>query len=171
MSACETSISFLGHIIEQCKIRMDSKKVTAIKDWQPPKTVHDVRSFLGLCNYYRRFVKACSEIALPLTELTEKDKDWDWSSQCQAAFERLKKSIWTNLVFALSNMAKPFEVHTDASDFALGGVILQEGHRGWRHYLLGSPFIVKTDNTASISRFSCHLLCSCSFRERSLHEY
>jgi hypothetical protein len=181
-SFAQTSISFLGHIIEQGKIRMDAKKVTAIKDWQPPKNVHDVRSFLGLCNYYRRFVKGYSEIALPLTELTKKDKDWDWSSQCQNAFERLKKSMWTNPVLALPDMTKPFEVHTDASDFALGGVLMQEGHpvayesrklnpterrysahekellavvhclRGWRHYLLGSPFIVKTDNTA-VSHF------------------
>ncbi|XP_022864277.1 uncharacterized protein LOC111384248 [Olea europaea var. sylvestris] len=175
-SFAQTSINFLGHIIEQGKIRMDSKKVTTIKDWQPSKTVHDVRSFLGLSNYYRRFVKGYSEIALPLTELTKKDKDWGWSSQCQAAFERFKKSMSTNPILALPDMAKLFEVHTNASDFTLGGVLMQEEYpvayesrklktehhysayenellavvhclRGWRHYLLGSPFIVKTDNT------------------------
>ncbi|XP_022857861.1 uncharacterized protein LOC111378821, partial [Olea europaea var. sylvestris] len=68
-----------------------------------------------------------SEIVLPLTELTKKDKDWDWLSQCQVAFERLKKSMWSNPILALPDMAKPFEVHTDASDFALGGVLMQ-GH-------------------------------------------
>lgn len=181
-SFAHTSISFLGHIIEQGKIRMDSKMVTAIKDWQPPKTVHDVRSFLGLCNYYRRFVTGYSEIALPFTKLTKKDKDCDWSSQCQTAFERLKKFMWTNLILALPDMTKSFEVHIDASNFALGRVLMQEGHLvayeswklnqtecrysahekvllavvhclgGWRHYLLGSPFIVKTDNTA-VSHF------------------
>ncbi|KAL2532722.1 Retrovirus-related Pol polyprotein from transposon 17.6 [Abeliophyllum distichum] len=73
----QTSISFLGHIIEQGKVRMDSKKVKAIKDWQLPRHVHDVRSFLRLANYYRRFVKGYLEIALPLTELTNKEKAWE----------------------------------------------------------------------------------------------
>ncbi|XP_022843217.1 uncharacterized protein LOC111366751 [Olea europaea var. sylvestris] len=127
-SFAQTSINFLGHIIEQGKIRIDSIKVTAIRDWQPPKTVYDVRSFLGLCNYYRRFVKGYSVIALSLIELTKKDEDWDWSSQCQTSFERLKKSMWTNLILALPNMTKPLEVHIDASYFALGGVLMQEGH-------------------------------------------
>jgi len=103
---------------------MDSKKVTAIKDWQPPKNVHDVSSFLGLCNYYRRFMKWYSKIALPLTELTKMNKDWDWSSQCQNAFKKLKKSMWTNPLLALPDMTKPFEVHTDTLEFALGGVLM-----------------------------------------------
>ncbi|XP_022888061.1 uncharacterized protein LOC111403696 [Olea europaea var. sylvestris] len=160
-SFAQRSISFLGHIIEQGKIFMDLKKVTSIKDWQPPKTVHDVRSFLELCNYYRKFVKGYSKIALSFTELIKKDKDSDWSSQCQTTFEMLKKSMWTNPILAFSDMSRPFEVHTDASDFALERrysahekelLAVVQCLRGWRHYFLGSPFIVKTDDTA-VSHF------------------
>ncbi|KAK4390469.1 Transposon Tf2-12 polyprotein [Sesamum angolense] len=181
-SFAQESISFLGHIVERGRIRMDSKKVQAIEEWRPPSDVHDLRSFLGLANYYRRFVKGYSEIARPLTDLLKKTETWDWTPQCQVAFDNLKRAIVTDPVLALLDMSKPFTVETDASDFALGGVLMQDGHpvafesrklkdverrysvhekellavvhclRLWRHYLLGSPFVVKTDNIA-VSHF------------------
>lgn len=177
-SFAQETIHFLGHIIERGRIRMDPKKVQAIEEWQPPKDVHEIRSFLGLTNYYRRFVKRYSEIARPLTDLTKKAEEWKWSSERQVAFERLKMAMTTRPVLSLPDLQKPFEVETDASDFAIGGVLTQEGHpvafesrklkdaernypahekellavvhclRLWRHYLLGAPFMVKTDNSA-----------------------
>lgn len=177
-SFAQDRIDFLGHIVERGRIRMDPKKIQAIQEWKPPRDVHEVRSFLGLANYYRRFVKGYSEIARPLTNLTKKTETWGWTPQCQAAFEKLKGAIMTDPVLALPDMSKPFVVETDASDYALGGVLIQEGHpiafesrklkdverrypahekellavvhclRQWRHYLLGFPFSVKTDNTA-----------------------
>ena len=161
---------------------MDPQKVKAIEDWQSPRNVHEVRSFLGLANYYRKFVKGYSTIAKPLTDLTKKSKKWDWTLRCQEAFEKLKKAMTSAPVLALPDMSKPFEVETDASDYAIGGVLLQDGHpvayesrklkdaerryaahekellavvhclRGWRHYLLGAPFRVRTDNRA-VSHF------------------
>ncbi|KAL2223600.1 UNVERIFIED_CONTAM: Retrovirus-related Pol polyprotein from transposon [Sesamum indicum] len=181
-SFAQETISFLGHIVERGRIRMDPKKVQAIEEWQLPKDVHDLRSFLGLANYYRRFVKGYSEIARPLTDLLKKTETWNWTPQCQVAFDNLKKAIVTDPVLALPDMSKPFVVETDASDFALGGVLMQDGHpvafesrklkdverrysvhekellavvhclRLWRHYLLGSHFVVRTDNTA-VSHF------------------
>ncbi|KAL0400203.1 UNVERIFIED_CONTAM: Transposon Tf2-11 polyprotein [Sesamum radiatum] len=161
---------------------MDPKKVQAIEEWQPPSDVHDLRSFLGLANYYRRFVKGYSEIARPMTDLLKKTETWNWTPQCQVSFDNLKRAMVTDPVLALPDMSKPYVVETDASDFALGGVLMQDGHpvafenrklkdveqrysvhekellvvvhclRLWRHYLLGSPFVVKTDNTA-VSHF------------------
>ncbi|KAL2248200.1 UNVERIFIED_CONTAM: Transposon Tf2-11 polyprotein [Sesamum indicum] len=161
---------------------MDPKKVQAIKEWQPPKDVHDLRSFLGLANYYQRFVKGYSEIARPLTDLLKKTETWNWTPQFHVTFDNLKEAIVTDPVMALPDMSKPFAVETDASDFALGGVLIQDDDpvasesrklkdverrysvhekellvvvhclRLWRHYLLGSHFVVRTDNTA-VSHF------------------
>ncbi|KAK4382075.1 Retrovirus-related Pol polyprotein from transposon.6 [Sesamum angolense] len=165
---------------------MDPKKVQAIEEWRPPSDVHDLRSFLGLANYYRRFVKGYSEIARPMMDLLKKTETWDWTPQCQVAFDNLKRAMVTDPMLALSDMSKPFTVETDASDFALGGVLMQDGHplafesrklkdverrysvhekellavvhclRLWWHYLLGSPFVVKTNNIA-VSHFMSQL--------------
>ncbi|KAL0447964.1 UNVERIFIED_CONTAM: Transposon Tf2-12 polyprotein [Sesamum latifolium] len=127
-SFAQETISFLGHIVEGGRIRMDPKKVQAIEEWQPPSDVHDLRSFLGLANYYRLFVKSYSEIARPMTDLLKKTETWNWTPQCQKSFDKLKRAMVTDPVLALPDMSKPFVVETDASDFALGGVLMQDGH-------------------------------------------
>lgn len=178
-SFAKEEVEFLGHRIGAGRIKMDEGKVAAIRDWKEPGNVSQLRSFLGLANYYRKFVKGYSDIATPLTNLTKKDHKWDWSCECQKAFEELKGRMMDQPVLALPNYELPYEVHTDASDFAIGGVIMQNGHpiafesrklndterrysvhekemtavvhclRLWRHYLLGSHFTVKTDNVAT----------------------
>ncbi|KAI5652215.1 hypothetical protein M9H77_29402 [Catharanthus roseus] len=85
-----------------------------------------LRSFLGLVNYYRRFIKGYSARAAPLTDLLKKNRPWAWSEDCQRAFEDLKKAICKDPVLSLPDYSKPFEMHTDASDFAIGGVLMQE---------------------------------------------
>ncbi|KAL0417389.1 UNVERIFIED_CONTAM: Retrovirus-related Pol polyprotein from transposon [Sesamum latifolium] len=115
-SFAQETISFLGHIVERGCIRMDPKKVQAIEEWQPPSDVHDLRSFLGLANYYRRFVKGYSEIARPMTDLLKKTETWKWTPQCQESFDNLKRAMVTDPVLALPDMSKPFVVETDASD-------------------------------------------------------
>ncbi|KAL0458528.1 UNVERIFIED_CONTAM: putative mitochondrial protein [Sesamum latifolium] len=168
--------------MERGHIRMDPKKVQAVEEWQPPSDVHDLCSFLELVNYYRRFVKGYSEIARPMTDLLKKTEIWNWTPQCQIAFDNLKRAMVTDPVLVLPDMSKPFVMETDASDFTLGGILMQDGHlvafesrklkdverrysvhekellvlvhclRLWQHYLLGSSFMVKMDNT--IVRYS-----------------
>ena len=75
----------------------------------------ELRSFLGLVNYYRRFIKSYSAIAAPLMDLLKKNRVWDWSSKCQGAFEALKRAVTEEPILALSDFNKPYEVHTDAS--------------------------------------------------------
>ncbi|RVW42513.1 Transposon Tf2-12 polyprotein [Vitis vinifera] len=175
----QEEITFLGHKISAGLIRMDKGKVQAIMEWTVPSKVTELRSFLGLANYYRRFIKGYSKTVSPLTDLLKKDNQWDWSRQCQMAFESLKEAMSTEPVLRLPDLDLPFEVQTDASDRALGGVLVQEGHpvafesrklnnaeqrysthekemtavvhclRQWRHYLLGSIFTVVTDNVAN----------------------
>ncbi|KAK3012455.1 hypothetical protein RJ639_010378 [Escallonia herrerae] len=158
---------------------MDKEKVKAIKEWEAPTKVSELRSFLGLANYYRRFIKGYSAKAAPLTDLLKKGKAWEWSKRYQTAFKGLKEVVTEEPVLALPDHTKVFELQTDASDFAIGGVLMQEGHpiafesrklndteqrytvqekemtavvhclRTWRHYLLGSRFLIKTDNIAT----------------------
>uniref|UniRef100_A0A3Q7EW15 CCHC-type domain-containing protein n=1 Tax=Solanum lycopersicum TaxID=4081 RepID=A0A3Q7EW15_SOLLC len=89
-SFVQPTVHFLGHTISHGKIHMDSDKIAAINNWEAPTKVPELRSFLGLANYYRRFIFNYSAIAAPLTDLLKKDRDWNWSAACQAAFERLK---------------------------------------------------------------------------------
>jgi hypothetical protein len=121
-------ILFLGHMISLGKILMDQGKVKAIHDWPTPMTVSELRYFLGLANYYRKFIAAYAKKAAPLTDLLKKEASWCWSDQCQAAFEKLKLAVASELVLHLPNFELPFEVHIDASDKAIGGVLVQAGH-------------------------------------------
>ncbi|CAM8905253.1 unnamed protein product [Rhodiola kirilowii] len=178
-SFARQDVQFLGHIIKEGKLMMDKSKVKSIEEWETPKKVTELRSFLGLVNYYQRFIQGYSAKATPLTDLLKKGKPWEWTARCEEAFQSLKNAIMEEPVLALPDCTKPYEVHTDASDFAIGGVLVQEGHpiayesrklnetecqntvqekemtvvvhclRVWRHYLLGSRFAVKTKNVAT----------------------
>uniref|UniRef100_A0A3Q7EWY2 Reverse transcriptase domain-containing protein n=1 Tax=Solanum lycopersicum TaxID=4081 RepID=A0A3Q7EWY2_SOLLC len=119
-SFAQSTVHFLGHTISHGEIRMDSDKIDAIKNWEAPTKVPELRSFLGLANYYRRFIFNYSAIAAPLMDLLKKDREWNWSGACQAAFERMKAAVTEEPVLALQYFFKEFEVHTDASDFAIG---------------------------------------------------
>ena len=93
---CEFHVSeceFLGYILSPDGFRMAEDKVQAIADWPVPRKVKDIQSFLGFCNFYRRFIYAYSDITIPLTRLTRKDVKWNWSSEAQQAFEDLKEAF------------------------------------------------------------------------------
>ena len=83
-------ITFLGHKISEGQILMDERKVQVVIGWPAPAKVTELRSFLGLANYYRRFIKGYSKIVSPLTDLLKKDRAWDWDIECRMAFESLK---------------------------------------------------------------------------------
>jgi hypothetical protein len=107
---------------------MDDHKVKAILDWEPPKSVPALRSFLGLASYYRKFIKNFAKIAGPLTNLLKKSAvTYDWDEACDKAFGTLKGILVKAPVLKLPDFDKEFEIHSDASDFAIGGVLVQEG--------------------------------------------
>ena len=106
---------------------MDERKVQAITKWTAPTKVTELWSFLGLANYYSRFIKGYSKKASPLTDLL-KDQKWEWTRACQATFDKLEATVSTEPVFRLPDFKKPFEVHKDALDRAIGGVLVQEVH-------------------------------------------
>ena len=123
-SFANEEVSFLGHQIKYGKLIMYDSKVKSIQEWDPPTKVPQLRSFFGLVNYYRRFIKGYSARATPLTDLLNKNKAWEWDEKCQQAFEVLKKVMIEEPVLTLLDHTKVFEVHIDASDFAIEGVLM-----------------------------------------------
>jgi hypothetical protein len=108
-------------------IVVDPSKVKEVLEWKPPTTVSEVRSFLGLAGYYRRFILNFSKIMKPITELLKKGNKYVWSEACDEAFKHLKKLFTTSPVLALPDTTKTFDVYCDASGTGLGGVLMQEG--------------------------------------------
>jgi hypothetical protein len=108
-------------------ITVDPGKVKEVLEWKPPTTVSEVRSFLGLVDYYRRFILNFSKIAKPITELLKKGNKYVWSEACDEAFKHLKKLLTTTPVLAQPNTTKLFDVYCDASSTGLRGVLMQEG--------------------------------------------
>jgi hypothetical protein len=169
-------IQFLGHVLSAKGIAVDPSKVKDILEWNSPTTVHQVRSFLGLAGYYRRFIPDFSKIVKPITGLLKNDTKFDWSSKCNEAFEQLKVLLTTAPFSAQPDIEKPFDVYCDMSGSGLGCVLIQEGRviayasrqlrryeehypthdlelaavvhalKIWCHYLLGNTCHLYTDH-------------------------
>jgi hypothetical protein len=121
----QMSVEYLGLIISEGEIHIDPVKLKAIQDWPLPRTVKDVQKFLGFCNFYRRFVKDYSHIAWPLFNLTKKETPWNWTTECNMAFETLRQTMITSPVLMLLDHEKQFTLITDASDYATGAILEQ----------------------------------------------
>jgi len=117
------SVEYLGYIIRSNGLRMDSAKVQVIQDWPGPKKVKDVQSFLGFSNFYRHFIHGYSKIVLPLTHLTQKATLWNFDDNCCLAFQTLKDAFITALVLTHWKPGHSFIVETDASNYALAGIL------------------------------------------------
>ena len=129
LSKCDffkTEVGFLGHVVGQDGIKVDPDKVKTVQDWPALSSVKDVQSFLGLVNYYRRFIPSYALVALPLSELIKKDMPFVWGPSQRASFDFLKQALTTAPVLAIFNPDRPITVHTDASDFAIGAVLMQD---------------------------------------------
>lgn len=124
----QQSVSYLGHVVSQSGVATDPSKIDSIKLWPQPKDVKQLRSFLGLACYYRKFVRHFAVIARPLTDLLKKGTLFIWTSVHSDAFAALKNALVTAPVLSLPNFAKPFQLQTDASVAGVGAVLLQDGH-------------------------------------------
>ena len=102
---------------------MSESKMKAITEWPKPTRVTELRSFLGLANYYRKFIHEYNHVVSPLIDLLRKNQSWAWLEPCQAAFEQLKVAISFEPILKLSDFSRPFEVMTNALDRAVGGVL------------------------------------------------
>jgi hypothetical protein len=128
-SKCEfwlNTVKFVGHTIFSDGISVDPSKVQEVMDWKPPTLVHQIRSFLGLVGYYRRFILDFSRIAKPMTELLKKDVKFKWDAKCDEAFHALRAHLTTALVLAQPYNSKSYDVYCDASGTGLGCVLMQD---------------------------------------------
>ena len=128
-----TEIKYLGHLLTGELLSPDPEKLQTVKDWSVPKTVSDVRRFLGFANYFRRFIKFFSAISRPLEELTGKYAQFSWTDKCQAAFDKLRAVLISAPVLRLPDVGRPFRVVTDASEIAVAGVLMQQDNEGEWH--------------------------------------
>jgi hypothetical protein len=119
-------IQFLGHVLSAKGIAVDPSKLQDILEWKSPTIVHQVRSFLGLAGYCRRFISDFSKIVKPIMELMKNDVKFNWSPKCNEAFEQLKTLLTTAHVLAQPDIEKLFDVYCDASGIGIGCVLMQE---------------------------------------------
>ncbi|GKC99222.1 putative reverse transcriptase domain-containing protein [Tanacetum coccineum] len=169
-------VQFLGHVIDSKGVHVDPSKVEAIKNWAAPTTPTEVRQFLGLAGYYRRFIEGFSLISKPLTKLTQKNKKFEWGEEEEEAFKMLKQKLYSAPILSLPEGTEDFVVYCDASIKGFGVVLKQREKviayasrqlkkheenyitydlelgamifalRLWRHYLYGKKCIVYTDH-------------------------
>ena len=119
------SVEFLGYVISDTGIEMDPKRVSSISSWPVPASIKEVQSFLGFVNFYRTFIPNYSKTILPILKLLKKDSRFDWNKLCSESFQNLKNSFKSSSILVHADTSKRFIVETDASDFALGGVLSQ----------------------------------------------
>jgi len=130
LSKCEfgkTSLNYLGHIVGGGELKIDPSKVEVIVNWPKPKSTIEVRSFLRATQYWRKFIAKFFLIATPLHALTRLNKVFQWGGKQQKAFDTLKEKISTTQALALPNLQRPFDIEIDASDYAIGAVLMQHG--------------------------------------------
>ena len=178
----QRSVTFLGHVVSGEGLATDPDKITAVLNWPRPGNQREVRSFLGLCSYYRRFVREFAAVASPLHALTGKNVIFTWTIQCEEAFQQLKTLLTTSPILAMPLDVGRFILDTDACDVSIGAVLSQEQNgverviayssrslskpernycvtrkellavvyyvKAFRMYLLGRPFLVRTDHSA-----------------------
>ncbi|GJZ02477.1 reverse transcriptase domain-containing protein [Tanacetum coccineum] len=178
-SKCEfwlQEVHFLRHVVNHDGIHVDPSKIEAVKSWKAPTTPSEVRSFLGLAGYYRRFIKNFSKIAKPLTSLTQKNQKYEWGEKQEEAFQTLKDNLCNAPILSLPDGVEDFVVYCDASNQGLGCVLMQRDKviayasrqlkiheknytthdlelgavvfalKIWRHYLYGTKSVIYTDH-------------------------
>lgn len=127
---CVTQVKYLGYVIGHGGIQTDPDKVLSITNWPIPKTIKQVRGFLGLAGWYRRFIENFSTLTFPITETLSSKRKFNWTKEAQAAFDEVKKRLTTAPVLANPDFHKKFYLHCDASDFGIGAVLVQIDDEG-----------------------------------------
>jgi len=144
-------VEFLGVVIGPEGIKMEKEKVKGVLEWLTPKCVKDVQKFLGLANYYHRFIKGFALIARPLHNTVKKDRKWEWTEKQERTFKELKKRFTQGPVLAAPDLDRKIRMEVDASDYATERVLSMEGEDGkWRPVTFLSKSLNKTKRNYEI---------------------
>ena len=165
---CMKELRYLGYVIGNGVIRVDMDKVSAISDLKPPTTQRELRRFLGLTGWYRRFIPNYAEIAVPLTDLTSKSKVFAWNENAQLAFDILKQKLTSAPLLITPNFDREFIIQCDASNFGVGGVLAQEDDdQVEKPIAYFSHKLNRAQKNYSITELEClaAVLCVKKFRE------
>ncbi|GBG91629.1 hypothetical protein CBR_g52663 [Chara braunii] len=128
----KTRVLYLGHVLDGDGVKPEDSKIAAIRDWPTPRTLTELCSFMGLANYYRKFVRNFSTIAAPLRTLLRKETIWKWDKDCTSAMKKLKQTLIEYPVLKVADQSLPFVVTTDASQYGIGAVLQQDDGNGYR---------------------------------------
>ena len=148
----QREVAYLGHVVSPEGIHTDPAKIEAVKDWPTPITQTQVRSFLGLASYYRRFIRGFAEIAGPLHRLTEKSAKFKWTSECEEAFQKLKEALISAPVLSYPQEEGQFVMDTDASAFAIGCVLSQVQDGEEKVVAYGSKSLSRPERNYCVTR-------------------
>jgi hypothetical protein len=193
----QQSLEYLGHIISSSGVAIDPAKIQAITEWPTPTNVKQLRGFLGLLEYYRKFIRNYGVISRPLTDLLKKNVLFQWNTQHQQSFQALKQALATALVLALPDFTKGFTLETDASAKGIGAVLMQDNYpiaylskslgpkaqalstyekeclavimavTKWKQYLQHKEFTILTDHKAYYIWMTINLINQCSRKHSS----
>jgi hypothetical protein len=148
-SFAQQQINYLGHTISAAGVSTDSSKVQDVKDWPTPANIKELRGFLGLSGYYRKFVRNYGLLSKPLSNMLRKGVPFCWTPEAESAFQALKEALITAPVLALPDFSRQFIVETDASDLGVGAVLIQGDHP-W--LLLASPWVPRREDCPHMRR-------------------
>ena len=148
----QRKVHYLGHIVSENGIHTDPDKIDAIKDWPTPVSKKQVRSFLGTTGYYRRFVRDYAKVARPLTKLTKKNEIFEWSEECEIAFNTLKSAFISAPILAYPRDEGGYILDTDASNFAIGCVLSQVQDGVEKVIAYGSKALSKEERNYCVTR-------------------
>ena len=148
----KSRVKYLGHVVSQEGVSTDPDKITAIKDWPVPSNTKDLRSFLGLCSYYCRYVKGFADVAKPLYRLQERETDNMWTEACGRSFQLLKGHLTALPILAFPNADESFILDTDASNTGVGAVLSQQTDGCERVVAYYSWTLTKTERNYCVTR-------------------
>ena len=152
-SFLKEKVKYLGHIVSKEGIAADPEKTATVKTWPTPTRTKEVQQFLGLANYYRRFIKDFAQIAKPLQKLTERTSSFLWTTECQKSFEILRHLLSSPPILSYPDFTKPFILDTDASNDGIGGVLSQLDKDGREHVVAyGSRLLTKPERNYCVTR-------------------
>ncbi|GFY31390.1 retrovirus-related Pol polyprotein from transposon 17.6 [Trichonephila clavipes] len=155
VSFAAQEVKILGHLVSSNGVRPDPDKIKAVRNFPTPKNIHDIRSFLGLCSYFRRFIKGFCYLAEPLQSLLKSGVEFHWGPEEVEAFHSLKKALTSDPVLGMYDERASTEIHTDASGYGIGAVLVQIQNNVEKVIAYASRTLTKAEKNYSTTEREC----------------